>query len=71
MSTNSERKARISKLWRKYGFGRLYWRTRNSHWRSWDTDDVAMAKDGAARTHFKTYRAIEERLESYLDEIPF
>lgn len=47
------------KVWRKSGkFGRLYFKADFRHWRTFDGDDVAMSKNGASRSHFKTYGAI-------------
>lgn len=50
----------IAAVWRVHGFGRLYWkRGRNRWWRNlWDSDDVAMARDGGASMHFKSRQAI-------------
>ena len=46
-------------VWRKSGmFGRLYFKRDFPHWKTFDSDDVAMAKNGAARSHFKNYGAI-------------
>jgi len=58
----SERVARIKRLWRGRGLPRLYWRFAHPKWRSWDREDVAMWKDGSASMHFHSIVAIEEFL---------
>jgi hypothetical protein len=52
----------ITRLWREYGYGRLYWRSSNQHWRDWDSKAVAMAKDGPVRTHFYSRSALVDEL---------
>lgn len=56
------------RLWREHGWGRLYWKHRNMHWREWDSEDVAMVICGTSRDYFRSVRAIiHEAL--YLKEI--
>lgn len=49
----------IVKLWRKRGFGRLYWRYKNRRWyRTWEQGEVARAIDGTASMLFFSRKAI-------------
>lgn len=57
-------KRKLSVLWRRYGYGRLYWRDNNRKWyRSWNKDVIAMAIDGGVRTEFKSIEALKEMIE--------
>lgn len=57
-----DRRKHIIKLWRKGGFGRLYWRDQHPNWR-WDSDEIARAKSGARGYSFTSTDAIEIFLE--------
>jgi hypothetical protein len=44
--------------------GRLYWKRSNWRWRNFfDSDDVAVWRDGTMSMHFKEWSAIEEFIE--------
>lgn len=54
----------ITRLWRKHGWGRLYWKAHNSHWRNfWNSEDVAAVRDGPVSIHFQSIDAIMEEIE--------
>lgn len=62
-------KQKIVRLWRKYGPGRLYWKNANPRWRNcWDSEDVAMWRDGVVSMHFHSYRALQEFLMDLMIE---
>lgn len=62
-------KKKLTRMWRKYGFGRLYWRNSHRRWRSFfESDDVAVAKEGAGKMHFKTFEAIQDAIQIYMIE---
>jgi hypothetical protein len=49
----------IIALWRKRGFGRLYWRYKNRRWyKTWESGEVARAIDGTASMLFFSRKAI-------------
>jgi len=62
IDANEARRQSISKAWRRYGFGRLYWKAHNRRWR-WDSGIIAQAKDGTARMLFTSITAIEEIID--------
>jgi len=55
----------IMKEWRKEKIGgRLYWKNKNRRWyRTFDSDDVAIWREGAFSMHFKSSDAIREFIE--------
>jgi len=55
----------IMKRWRKLKMGGyLAWKRKHWKWRNtFDSDDVAVWFEGESRTHFKSYKAIEEFLD--------
>lgn len=66
----------ITALWRKHGFGRLYWRYKNRRWyRTWEQGEVARAIDGTASMLFFSRKAILQCIgvlpENERTELPF
>jgi len=55
---------RIVREWRRRQMPRLYFRSQHQHWRTFESDDFAMAIDGPVRIHYKTARALQDELES-------
>lgn len=62
-------KKKVIRMWRKYGFGRLYWRRAHPSWReAFFSDDVAIAREGTVAMHFRSLEAIETYLKTELIE---
>lgn len=57
-----DHRKRVVKLWRKFGFGRLYWRDQHPGWQ-WSGDEIAHAKMGALGRSFTSIDSIETFLE--------
>ena len=45
-------------LWRKHGYGRLYWKHKNGRMQGWQRDDIAQVKNGVLRIYFTSNEAI-------------
>lgn len=56
----------IIRLWRKYCYGRLYWRMNNS-WRDWESDAVACVRQAPLRTWFFSLAAIVDEIENCMN----
>lgn len=63
MSHNKQRKWATA-TWRKVKppDARLYWRRAHMDWRGWGNNDVAMIREGTARTVFTSYHALVDYL---------
>jgi len=53
----------IVRRFRKVAWGRLYWRRNNPNSRQFDSDDIAMVRNGVVTTHYTSTTALLEDIE--------
>lgn len=53
----------ITRRFRRVAWGRLYWRFRNPRMRRFDSDDIAIVRNGVVTTHYKTLKALVADIE--------
>lgn len=53
----------ITRRFRKVAWGRLYWKSKNPHWRVFNSDDVAIVRNGTTRIHYQSIDALIRDIE--------
>lgn len=54
----------ITRRFRRVAWGRLYWRRANPRMRRFESDDVAIVRNGVVTTHYKTLEALIADIEA-------